>query len=77
MSELEAPSHDTPNLEQRVAALESIVTEMERGLEAVKNVVKDRVLGRPPGTRQCPNVMCQRRINVPVGAPCPICGKKT
>ena len=65
---------DTPSLERRVAELESLVQDMLIKLRAVVNLTKDI---QPPtkGARNCPH--CSRKVMVPPGANCSVCGKKT
>ena len=72
---LPPPEHDIPTVEQRLAFLESEVSELDRRMEALKNSLKTHLEGPRPGIRNCPH--CGRRLNVASGVACTFCGKKS
>jgi hypothetical protein len=67
-------SIDTPSLERRVAHLETHVADLVTIVASLQNLSKYIVIPRA-GQRNCPH--CSRRLSVPPGAKCPVCGKQT
>ena len=66
------PSIDTPTMEARIAQLETYVDELLADVRALKNQLQ-RLPKAPLRPRNCRK--CGRQLNVPKGAPCPLCSE--
>ena len=67
--------HDVPTLEQRVANLESVVSQHDTDITTVFSTTK-RLWNKvfPKQARNCKH--CGRQCLTPVGTACGVCGKK-